>query len=101
MLSVMFLTSLLALTGFMTAHAVHAFTLPYSITPKDSYSNPFDFQNSQNMTIQDVYDATISIAGRDFQVTVDTGSSDLWLDTTGMDLSSFTNTSVMTSIAYV
>ena len=92
-------SSLLALGAFATAHVAHGLTLPPSRMRRDS-SNPFDFQNSQNQTVQDIYVATVNVGGKDFEVQLDTGSSDLWFDTTGVDLSSFTNTSIFTSIPY-
>lgn len=93
-------SSLLALGAFATAHVAHGMTLPFSRTRRDSSSNPFNFQNSQNLTFEDIYVATVTVAGMDLEVQLDTGSADLWFDTTGMDLSSFTNTSIFTSISY-
>ena len=40
------------------------------------------------------------MGGKEFPVQLDTGSSDLWLDTTGVDLSGLTDTGVQTGLTY-
>lgn len=60
----------------------------------------FTYQNWQNASGANIYVATLSVAGQEFPVQLDTGSSDLWLDTTGVDLSSLTKTGVQTGLTY-
>lgn len=68
---------------------------------KDQDGNDvFTYQNSNNVSGSDIYIATLSIAGTEFTVQLDTGSSDLWLDTTGVDLSSLTQTGITTGLSY-
>ena len=48
-----------------------------------------------------VYTATIYVQGQPFQVQIDSGSSDLWLDTSGVTLDGLQDTGVTGSIGYV
>ncbi|PAV20460.1 NADP+-dependent D-mannitol dehydrogenase [Pyrrhoderma noxium] len=60
----------------------------------------FTYQNWQNASGANIYVATLSVGGKEFPVQLDTGSSDLWLDTTGVDLSGLTDTGVQTGLTY-
>ena len=60
----------------------------------------FGFGNLNNASGSDIYVAELSVAGKTYTVQLDTGSSDLWLDTTGADLSSLTQTGVQTGLTY-
>ncbi|KAK7677509.1 hypothetical protein QCA50_019515 [Cerrena zonata] len=77
--------------------------VPRSISRRDSVSHgvldpsdPFNFQNVNGL----LYTTTIHINGRPFEVQVDTGSSDLWLDTAGADMTGSNNTGIPASISY-
>lgn len=66
-------------------------------TSKDQASDDtFTFENENDV----IYTADLKVAGQTFVVQLDTGSSDLWLDTTGLDLSSFEDTGVESTITY-
>ncbi|TDL18819.1 acid protease [Rickenella mellea] len=52
-------------------------------TSKDA-SNPFRFFNVNNFTGIDIYVALLTAGGTTFEVQLDTGSADLWLDTSNM-----------------
>ncbi|KAL0948548.1 hypothetical protein HGRIS_011108 [Hohenbuehelia grisea] len=47
-----------------------------------------------------IYVGTIHLAGQSLDVQLDTGSSDLWIDTDGIDISQFVDTSAETAITY-
>ncbi|KAL5537140.1 hypothetical protein ACEPAF_963 [Sanghuangporus sanghuang] len=81
----------------------NALSLLFSASSKDQVSDDiFDFQNTNNVASSAaIYTTELSVAGEKFTVQLDTGSSDLWLDTTGIDLSSFTDTGVKSSISYL
>ncbi|TDL22932.1 acid protease [Rickenella mellea] len=67
--------------------------------PRDA-SDPFNFMNVNNQTGFDIYVVTLSVEGRDYEVQLDTGSSDLWLDTTGVQLTTFQDTGVNQIVPY-
>lgn len=67
---------------------------------KDESTDPFGYANLNNASGSDIYVAQLSVAGKTYTVQLDTGSSDLWLDTTGADLSSLTQTGVQTGLTY-
>ncbi|THH09569.1 hypothetical protein EW145_g1912 [Phellinidium pouzarii] len=97
----------LACVAAVASVAVNALSVPFSRvsgassrSSKDTSSNLFDFQNSNNASSADIYVATLSVAGQDFVIQLDTGSSDLWLDTAGIDLSSLTQTGYETGLSY-
>ena len=76
-----------------------------SLSNKDSSksqdsSDVFQYANLNNASGSDIYVATVQLAGKDYVVQLDTGSSDLWIDTTGADLGSFTNTGIQTGLTY-
>ncbi|KAL5531426.1 hypothetical protein ACEPAG_4303 [Sanghuangporus baumii] len=81
----------------------NALSLLFSASSKDQVTDDtFDFQNINNVTDSAaIYTAELLVAGEKFTVQLDSGSSDLWLDTTGIDLSSFTDTGVKSSISYL
>ena len=107
-------SSLLALAAAVALPTSHALNIPFtkvstgSSTPFSFASgdkstdegDSFNYQNSQNASGSDIYVATLSVAGKSYTVQLDTGSSDLWLDTTGADLSSLTNTGIQTGLTY-
>ncbi|KAL5521820.1 hypothetical protein ACEPAF_2568 [Sanghuangporus sanghuang] len=63
-------------------------------------SDVFDYTNSNNVSGSDIYVASLSVAGQEFVVQLDTGSSDLWIDTSGVDLSGLTATGLETGLTY-
>lgn len=68
---------------------------------KDQDGNDvFTYQNANNASGSDIYVATLTVAGKEFVVQLDTGSSDLWLDTTGVDLSKLTQTGITSGLSY-
>ncbi|KDQ56687.1 hypothetical protein JAAARDRAFT_36180 [Jaapia argillacea MUCL 33604] len=78
--------------------ASSAYRLPFR---RDSpHSTSFGFTNVNAADFKDIYVGTIYANGEAFEVQLDTGSSDLWLDTDGVNLSGFTNTGVPGSITY-
>ncbi|CAL1701692.1 unnamed protein product [Somion occarium] len=56
----------------------------------------FDFENIQGK----LYTTTIHINGQSFKVDMDTGSSDLWIDTKGANLTGTTDTGILGAIVY-
>ncbi|CAL1702476.1 unnamed protein product [Somion occarium] len=58
--------------------------------------DPYNFQNVNNS----LYAGTIHVSGQPFLVQLDTGSSDLWLDTAEVSLSGTVNTGVYANISY-
>lgn len=98
---------LLSLLGFAQAVSVPFTKVPAPgaqdvqvlASSKDA-SDPFQFDNLNDVVNSDIYVATVSVAGKDYVVQLDTGSSDLWLDTTGQSLSSLTNTGLQTGVVY-
>lgn len=89
------------------AFSAQALTIPFRTNKfRRDDSDDFNFQNFNNgSNLADVYVATLTVAGKDLtvrplivtvisaeiihsQAQIDTGSSDLWFDTTGVDLSS-------------
>ncbi|KAI5119387.1 hypothetical protein M0805_001061 [Coniferiporia weirii] len=109
-------TAFLALTCAVLAGSASALLVPFkrvsSITShlsfatvtggsKDESGDPFSFQNSNNASDNsDIYVTTLSVSGQDFVVQLDTGSSDLWLDTQGVNFSDLIDTGVNSSITY-
>ncbi|KDQ56686.1 hypothetical protein JAAARDRAFT_194660 [Jaapia argillacea MUCL 33604] len=78
--------------------ASSAYRLPFR---RDSpHSTSFDFTNVNVADVQDIYVGTIYADGQAFEVQIDTGSSDLWLDTDGVNLSGFANSGVPGSLTY-
>ncbi|KAI0072608.1 acid protease [Panus rudis PR-1116 ss-1] len=59
-------------------------------------SGPFDFLNTNN----NFYTGVVHVDGFNFTVQLDTGSSDLWLDTSVMNLTDFTDTGVIGAVTY-
>ncbi|EJD05356.1 acid protease [Fomitiporia mediterranea MF3/22] len=76
------------------------FKIPSGSEKDQDGDNVFQYTNSNNVTGSDIYVASLSIDGSEFEVQLDTGSSDLWIDTTGLDLSRLTNTGVQTGLTY-
>ncbi|TDL16305.1 acid protease [Rickenella mellea] len=67
---------------------------------KDS-TNGFNLSNVNNAKINvEAYFATLTVAGHEFKVQLDTGTSDLWLDTTGVTLSGVQDLKGTTSVTY-
>lgn len=66
----------------------------------DAADDSFGYANLNNASGSDIYVAELSVAGKTYTVQLDTGSSDLWLDTTGADLSSLTQTGLQTGLTY-
>ncbi|THH26649.1 hypothetical protein EUX98_g7539 [Antrodiella citrinella] len=93
--------------GLQTAHAISIpitkRAAPHStsvrITPSNNVSgdDPFGFQNIDGFA----YSGIIYVSGQPFTVQLDTGSSDLWLDTQNFTLTNLTDTEVVGSISYV
>ncbi|KDQ56688.1 hypothetical protein JAAARDRAFT_36181 [Jaapia argillacea MUCL 33604] len=75
-----------------------AYRLPFR--RGSSHSTSFNFTNVNAADNRDIYVGTIYVGGQPYEVQLDTGSSDLWLDTEGVTLSGFTNTSVTGYIGY-
>ncbi|TDL24668.1 acid protease [Rickenella mellea] len=75
-------------------------TVPLVGDSSKDASNPFNFSNVNNIKGSDVYIATLTAGGTAFQVQLDTGSSDLWLDTTKLKPSGTQDTGVSTAITY-
>ena len=70
--------------------------LPFGASKDQESDDEFSFQNIEDV----IYTAELKVGGQTFVVQLDTGSSDLWLDTTGVDLSSFEDTGVVSTIEY-
>ncbi|KDQ57375.1 hypothetical protein JAAARDRAFT_194518 [Jaapia argillacea MUCL 33604] len=68
-----------------------AFSVPFSRSGTPS-STSINFTNADSM----VYLVTVEFDGQPVQVQLDTGSSDLWIDSTGVNLTPFTNTGLRT-----
>ncbi|KDQ58212.1 hypothetical protein JAAARDRAFT_35033 [Jaapia argillacea MUCL 33604] len=77
----------------------NSYRLPFRRDP--SHSTSFNFINVNGRDSNDIYVGTIYVNGQPYEVQLDTGSSDLWLDTTGVDLSGFANTGITGFIGYV
>jgi len=69
-------------------------------TKTASGSDPFQFTNVNGGDNQDIYVGTVIVGGQSYEVQLDSGSSDLWLDTAGVSTDVFTDTSVHGSIGY-
>ncbi|KAH8110313.1 aspartic peptidase domain-containing protein [Phellopilus nigrolimitatus] len=104
--------ALLVLTSFGLLGSASALSVPFSKVStsaqftvasgtKDQDSNDtFRFQNLNNVSSSDIYVTTLTVAGKEFVVQLDTGSSDLWLDTAGTDLSSLKQTGIQSGLSY-
>ena len=71
-----------------------------SVKDGDLDTDPFGYGNLNNASGSNIYVAKLSVGGKEYTVQLDTGSSDLWIDTTGMDLKGFTETGVETGLTY-
>ncbi|KAK7692158.1 hypothetical protein QCA50_003777 [Cerrena zonata] len=71
-------------------------TRRFSKNATSSPDDPFDFKIHQDI----LYTTTLQINGQLFQVNMDTGSSDLFLDTTGANLEGAINTGQLGSLTY-
>ncbi|KAI0078010.1 acid protease [Panus rudis PR-1116 ss-1] len=67
-----------------------------SVSRNLTNGDPYVFQNVNNS----LYAGVIYVSGEPFFVQIDTGSSDLWLDTAGRTLSNITNTGVYSNLTY-
>ncbi|TCD63158.1 hypothetical protein EIP91_005886 [Steccherinum ochraceum] len=97
----------------LSVGGAHALTLPITkrapqssphstsvrIAPGNNVSgnDPFGFQSDGGFA----YTGIIYVSGQPFTVQLDTGSSDLWLDTSDYSLTNLTDTQVVGSIVYV
>jgi len=98
--------TLLLLTGSVSAISIpfRRENAPHSTTvnfvSKSSKADGFNFKQKNQGDNNDIYVGTILVSNNPFEVQLDTGSSDLWLDTKGLDLKDFTNTGLTGSITY-
>ncbi|KDQ58215.1 hypothetical protein JAAARDRAFT_206888 [Jaapia argillacea MUCL 33604] len=88
----------LSLISLLATHS-NSYRLPFRRAPPHSTS--FNFTNVNGRDGDDMYVGTIYVNSQPYEVQLDTGSSDLWLDTTGVDLSGFADTGVTGFIGYV
>ncbi|KDQ59376.1 hypothetical protein JAAARDRAFT_34101 [Jaapia argillacea MUCL 33604] len=72
-----------------------AFSVPFSRSDTPS-STSVNFTNADGI----VYLVTVEFDGQPVQVALDTGSSDLWIDSAGLNLTPFTNTGLNVTIPY-
>ncbi|KAH9947685.1 aspartic peptidase domain-containing protein [Amylocystis lapponica] len=80
----------------------HATTLPHSTTFPVSVSVNTSNTNLGFSNVADfLYSATVYVQGQPFQVQIDTGSSDLWLNTQNTTFTGLTDTGYNTTIGYV
>ncbi|KDQ55529.1 hypothetical protein JAAARDRAFT_48835 [Jaapia argillacea MUCL 33604] len=63
----------------------NAITVPFR-RQSPPHSTSFNFTNINVGDNEDIYVGTIYLADQPFTVQLDTGSADLWLDTSGLDL---------------
>ncbi|KZT73137.1 acid protease [Daedalea quercina L-15889] len=68
-----------------------------TVSVNTNYNGNLGFSNGADF----VYTATIYVQGYPFQVQIDSGSSDLWLDTSNVTLDGLQDTGVIGSIGYV
>ncbi|KDQ56689.1 hypothetical protein JAAARDRAFT_36184 [Jaapia argillacea MUCL 33604] len=80
------------------SRTAQAFTLPFR--RQTAHSTSFDFTNVNTGDYRDIYVGTIYLNNVPYTVQLDTGSSDLWIDTTHTDLSGLTNTGIKGGITY-
>lgn len=59
-------------------------------------SDPFNFANVGGQ----IYTTIVRINGQDFQVDMDTGSSDLWIDTEGANMTGTIDTGILGAVRY-
>ncbi|TDL18837.1 acid protease [Rickenella mellea] len=86
-----------------------AVSLPFETRPrtfqpvheslKDA-STPFNFSQYNGGALEVIYMASLTVGGAEFQVQLDTGSSDLWLDTANLKPSGTQDTGLNRSITY-
>ncbi|TDL21727.1 acid protease [Rickenella mellea] len=76
-------------------------TLPHANKSSKDVSNPFNFSHVNDFRIGDVYEVSLTAGGAEFDVQLDTGSSDLWLDTRIMKPSGTQDTGLTSKITYV
>ncbi|KAK7681780.1 hypothetical protein QCA50_015127 [Cerrena zonata] len=67
------------------------------VVTHDLDEDPYGFKNLNNVR----YTGLIHVSGKPFNVVIDTGSSDLWVDTKGSKLDNITDTGIAGSIRYV
>ncbi|KDQ56724.1 hypothetical protein JAAARDRAFT_36213 [Jaapia argillacea MUCL 33604] len=87
------LTTLLAFISLFDI--VFAFSVPFTRDDSPS-STSVNFTNANGFT----YLVTVYFNGQPIQVQLDTGSSDLWIDSTGMNLTPFTKTGLNGTMLY-
>jgi hypothetical protein len=73
---------------------------PHSTSVNFTGPDPFQFSNVNGGDNRDIYVGTVIVGGQSFEVQLDTGSSDLWLDTAGTSTDGFKDTGVTGSITY-
>lgn len=77
--------------------ATHLPSVRISSSSSASGDDPFGFQSIDGIA----YTGIIGVNGDSYTVHIDTGSSDLWLDTQGRKLTGMTNTGSSARIGYV
>ncbi|TDL18812.1 acid protease [Rickenella mellea] len=77
-----------------------AISVPFEAWPSKDASDPFNFENNNNITGGDIYVGSLTAGGAVFQVQLDTGSSDLWLDTTSSKPSGTQDTGLTGALTY-
>ena len=78
-----------------SSHVIREIVLQGNNTIVDP-NDPFNFANVGGQ----IYTTIVKINGQDFQVDMDTGSSDLWIDTEGADLTGTINTGILGVVTY-
>ncbi|CCL98181.1 uncharacterized protein FIBRA_00175 [Fibroporia radiculosa] len=96
-LSSFFLVSTNALRFPLTRRAPPPSPRSSTVSVNQNYSSNFGFTDDDMVG----YSVTIYVQGQPFQVRVDTGSADLWIDTTNVTLPGLTDTGTNATISYV
>ncbi|KAI0766085.1 aspartic peptidase domain-containing protein [Irpex lacteus] len=80
---------------------VSSLTLPFKRQTAAPTTDPFNFSVSNFVGDQMViYTANVTIDGQSFEVQLDTGSSDLWVNTQNITFANVNNTNLKTTIRY-
>ncbi|OBZ66213.1 Aspartic protease [Grifola frondosa] len=95
----MFLISLLIASSYAISIPFRRADPPHSTTVEVNPTNTttYAFSHAKNLE----YTATIYVNGVPFEVVLDTGSSDLWIDTKGVDVPGLLYTGTNASVSYV